>query len=480
MMGHDRMNHEINADYVFLVVADSLRHDTANSEMSCLKKLGADGIVVENCYAPGAGTPSSMPGIMQSRLPIEHGGYGLKLPPSPPTIAEWVSEDGVTTAGYHSNSYTTAGAGFDRGFESFEDLGGFGNSVPDSEEEDDPTSGWRERAREVTDSLGVRKVAEQAIEPLKRRGLMESDPRADGSALFSGVRSWMEGTEPDRGFGWLQLMDTHLPYLPPEEFRPDHLRSFKCVYDLWQALISRPDDLTGEEIDALHELYKGEARYVDTLLSRFTTYLKKAGKWESTALVITADHGELFADRPVPGDAPVKHPNYLCEENTHVPLVISGGAVPSSQNVQGLASGVDIGPTIAAMFGKEPSTEWRGEVIGSKDFEARETVTSAVSHTRGNGVTVEKGALHVAVRSAEQTVLWWCDETPTEYYDRSSQGEDRISGSPGEKFEALESLATETSELVDDVSDRGDVGGSVSKRLRELGYVDDVAGVDLP
>lgn len=462
-------------DHVFLIVADSLRNDVANTEMSFVNELAANGIQVTNCYSLGPGTPSSMAGMIQSRLPIDHNGYGLSLPPSPPTLAEWLSRNGIATAGYHSNAYTTADAGFGRGFDDFRNLRTF-DGLGDMEEESNQNGqiGWREQAREFTDRLGILSLAEQAIKPLKRWGYMDADPRADGEDLFAATRSWLSDQESDRTFTWLQLMDTHLPYLPPEDHRPDEI-SFREMYDLWQSLISRPDYLSESEIARLKDLYRAEARHIDELLADFVDHLRDTGRWESTVLIITGDHGELFGDRSVPGDAaPVKHLNYLCEELTHVPLVIAGGALTSSETISTLTSGLDIAPTVSQLVGYSPSDGWRGEIIGTEAFKARDQVVSTVAHTRGQGVSYDQDALHVAVRTEDRAVLWWRQDHDPEYYLRIDGGEKRIDEAEADPdaFESLLETAHGMVGIVDEVSDEGDAGGEVSQRLRDLGYVE--------
>ena len=445
--------------------------------MSTLSTLADEGIDVRRCYAPGSGTASSMPGIMQSRLPIDHGGYGLDLPPEPPTISERLSTAGVSTLGLHRNVYTSEDAGFGRGFDTFADLGGFGGGDPllddDSTATSDDTSGrgWRSIAREVTGRIGVREYAERAIEPLKRWGYLDSDPRADGEELFSATTAWLEDRDCPT-FTWLQLMDTHIPYLPPDRYRPDHL-SWRRSYDLWKALTSRADDLTAEEIDDLRERYRGEARYVDDLLEAFVRDLRRRDMWDSTALIFTADHGELFDDRDVPGDAPMKHPSYLCEELTRVPLVIGGGAI-DDKTITHPTSGIDIAPTITDLLDIAPSESWQGEPIDTEAHYAREAVISAVSHTRGSGVSIDPDALHIAVRQSERELLWWRSRYPTEYYRRTDDGVKRVDEEEGEgeEWEQLESTARDVATRLDDVREAGDVGGQVSQRLADLGYVE--------
>jgi arylsulfatase A-like enzyme len=219
----------------------------------------------------------------------------------------------------------------------------------------------------------------------------------------------------------------------------------------------------------LHDLYRGEARYVDERLKGFIDTLKSRGIWESTAIVFTSDHGELFGDREVPGDAPMKHPTYLCEEISHVPLVIAGGAV-DSEMLTHPTSGMDIAPTITKWLNAQSDDDWRGVEIGSEAHFERSEVVTAVSHTRGSGVSIDPEELHIAARDDTRELLWWRSDHPNEYYLRDSDGVRKCDRS--DEWIHLETTAESTANLLDEVRDIGDVGGEVSGRLADLGYVE--------
>jgi hypothetical protein len=196
----------------------------------------------------------------------------------------------------HSNTYTTASAGFDRGFDAFADLGGFDDTSdletmqsiktrPSDSDTSDPD--WRSAAREVTDRLGIRRPAERLIKPIKRHDLIEVDPRADALELFDITLDWLDD-QIGATFIWLQLACTYLPYLPLERYRSDHLMRAK-IYERWQALTSRPYDLFKQEVADLHDLYYCEARYVDERLKGFIDTLKSRSQQQLCSRLITAN-----------------------------------------------------------------------------------------------------------------------------------------------------------------------------------------------
>jgi arylsulfatase A-like enzyme len=66
---------------------------------------------------------------------------------------------------------------------------------------------------------------------------------------------------------------------------------------------------------------------------------------DSTIVVVTADHGEEFAEH-----GRLRHGPHLYDETVHVPLVVAGPGVGAGRS-DVLAQGIDFFPTIAALLG---------------------------------------------------------------------------------------------------------------------------------
>jgi arylsulfatase A-like enzyme len=409
-----------------------------------------------------------MPGFVQSRSPLDHRGYGLELPPDVPTIAQHLSNAGVSCAGWHSNIYTGEQYGFDRGYDCYWDLGA------ESGGSEAGGASWREIAKKIGEILRIRATADSIFEQIKRHGFADANPKVRAERLVDGALNWLPTRTDDTSrFGYLHLMDTHLPYFPPSDYQEqinDAPTAPKRVYDLWKTLIENPKDLSEADVVALRALYEAEARYVDDQIERLIAQLRERGLWESTALVFTADHGELFRDREVPSNDNFKQPDYLCEELTHTPLVVGGTSIPAAQ-LDSLTSGLDVAPTISRLFGIAPATEWEGTPIDSVD---REYIISALAHAYGDGTgaRVEQEATHVAVRDENIALLWWLsDNYDTECYRRGPDGENRVDCESTECFELALEQAREHAETHTVVSEHGQTGNDVSKRLRDLGYI---------
>jgi arylsulfatase A-like enzyme len=167
---------------------------------------------------------------------------------------------------------------------------------------------------------------------------------------------------------FLHLFDAHAPYSPPG--------------DILERFGSRPEDVSGlhamiekrlppESEAAIAEarsLYDGEIAYVDRELGRFFEELRARGLFDSSLVVVTADHGEAFFEhrywehaRPWRDEGPG-----LYQEIVHVPLLVkrpnaAGGAV-----VDDVVSQMDIFPTLLEAAGGRHESPWARSLFGDR------------------------------------------------------------------------------------------------------------------
>jgi arylsulfatase A-like enzyme len=459
---------------VVLVVSDSLRADTAAERMPYLQELADESVSFESCYAVGPHTPASMSGMMQSRLPID-GGYGSVLPEDVPTLGEALDAAGVTCGGWHCNPHTLTERGFDRGFGVYSDL----LTQPPQHRPDEATESttsssgtWRQRVRDLADQLGVRTYVDELAEVLKRRGFLTTDPRVPAEQLVDAFETWLTTVGDGPRFAYLHIMDTHMPYDPSD----DHWESSEIdeissrrAHILYRRMKDDDHELSEDEIADLSRLYEAEAEYVDRQVKRIVNVLKSEGMWDSSLLVFTSDHGELFGERTAPSGHCVDHPSYLCREIVHVPLVLAGGAV-ASYSSDALVSGIDVAPTITEAFDITPPDEWRGQALGHGGYEQ---VTSAVASSIGSVAEIDPDWLHVSVRSENRVVLWWRNSTPTECYKRMNEGELREEEIDVADYRDEKEIAESYSDFEIDADSRSTVDEEITEqRLKDLGYLD--------
>jgi arylsulfatase A-like enzyme/tetratricopeptide (TPR) repeat protein len=141
-----------------------------------------------------------------------------------------------------------------------------------------------------------------------------------GDEVMDLALAWLEGVKAKKFFAWVHLYDPHTPYEPPEPF------------------LSRYPD----------QKYLGEIAYTDHVVGRLLAWLKSAGVWDRTILVLLSDHGESLGEH---GEN--THTFFVYDATQHVPLVVRtpwGDRGRSRAQV----STVDLMPTVLDLVGLPP------------------------------------------------------------------------------------------------------------------------------
>ena len=104
-------------------------------------------------------------------------------------------------------------------------------------------------------------------------------------------------------------------------------------------------------------LYDQEVWFTDLHIGKVLDYIKSQPWAENTAIVLTADHGEAFADHGMNW-----HGQEIWESLIRVPLVVYiPGAKPRRVSVK--RSHIDVAPTLLEIMGGPPAEE--GELRGT-------------------------------------------------------------------------------------------------------------------
>jgi arylsulfatase A-like enzyme len=106
-----------------------------------------------------------------------------------------------------------------------------------------------------------------------------------------------------------------------------------------------PDPSLAEE---MRVTYSGEVTYMDRRMGELFDYLKKAGLWDKTLVLVTADHGEEFYDH-----GGWWHGLTLYQEQIHIPMIFkldnaNGRNKPPTTRFD-KARHVDIAPTLLGL-----------------------------------------------------------------------------------------------------------------------------------
>jgi arylsulfatase len=307
---------------VFLLVTDATRADHLSlygyerETTPFLEELREESVVFRNMVSQGSHTIVTTPCILSSCYPSEHGlvDYGYVLSPHFTLLGEYLRDKGYRTFGYATNPHLGPANGFDQGFEMYEH---------------DPD--W---AHTPAGDVNRKLIA------------------------------WIDGERRRPMFGFLFYIDPHNPYIAPPKFQKlfDPEWPGKPTSDWYQGPNNKPDPRT---LFNLIAQYDGSIAYWDSELRILVGALRDRGIFDDAILVYTADHGEEFWEHGNWG-----HNRTLFEESIHVPLLVSL-PVPfrfpplgrSSRTVDGVASSVDIVPTVLDYLRIQPDPSARGRSL---------------------------------------------------------------------------------------------------------------------
>ena len=242
------------------------------------------------------------------------------------TLAESLSAAGYATACYSSNAWITPYTNLTDGFD---DQDNFFQVMPG-----DFLSGPLARAWKVmNDDPRLRKLADGLVE--LGNTAHEYFARGEGGdsktpAIVNRVRGFVDDAESDdrEWFSFVNLMDAHLPYHPPEEFAAEFAPGVDSteVCQNSKEFNSGARDIDDEEWDDIRSLYDAEIAYLDHHLGRLFDWLKETDRWAETMVVVCADHGELHGEHDLYG-----HEFCIYDPLVSVPLLVKAPGVDAGE-----------------------------------------------------------------------------------------------------------------------------------------------------
>lgn len=284
-----------------------------------IDRLAAEGTLFERAQSPENWTKPAVASILTSLFPATHGAKNdaSRLPHSALTLGEIYQEHGFATASFLANGYVSRAFGFDQGWDHY-------------------TNYIRERKN------------------------------TNASNVFGEAADWIEAHKDERFFVYIQTIDPHVPYDPPDDIlriydpRTDYdgIVQNRRTHLLLEDAKKRPPRVTFTESDVirLEALYDGEVDYHDRHLARFLAKLEDLGVLDDTIFVVTSDHGEEFNDHGSWG-----HGHSIFQELLHVPYIVRyPRLVRAGARVPHVVSTMSIAPTVLQATGHEVPDVFEG------------------------------------------------------------------------------------------------------------------------
>jgi arylsulfatase A-like enzyme len=242
-----------------------------------------------------------------------------RVPPSLDTLATLFAGAGFATAAVYSwLSLDDQFCGFQRGFESYENVAG--KAPPGM----DPP----------------------VLELLESTAKGRADRTTD--AAIARITSMAKGPF----FLWAHYFDAHYPYQPPgfdDGYRGPVDSSVPVIQEIDKG------DLVPAEPDVAHlrALYDGEIAFLDQNLGRLFAALDRLDLSPRTVVAITGDHGESFGEhRDLSAGADFFHPHTLYNSEVRTPLLLRYPArVRAGSAIQAPTQAIDLLPTLLQLAG---------------------------------------------------------------------------------------------------------------------------------
>jgi arylsulfatase A-like enzyme len=434
-----------------LIMIDALRADRLNcygygpETSPHIDALAADAILFETCITQASWTKPSTATLLTSMYPSSHQAiYKPDMLPDPVvSIAEMLSGEGYFCLGFANNANITPMFNFGQGFDHYSYL------RPDYFFFS-PESGFQ-----LTGYNQLRLIRERFISQKKYVQHYYQDARV----VNDHVISWLEDLRRGRFFVFIHYMEPHDPYF----IHPYNGVGYARVSD------PNPDpSMAGR----LSEVYDGEVRHVDEAVGRLCGWLKEAGLYDQTLIVLTADHGQEFHEH-----GGWWHGTTLYEEQIHVPLVVKlPGGKQAGQTDPRLVRILDIAPTILTLAGIPPHASMQGksfmgtmgqEWTGAEDVFSEEDHEGNVVHSLRTPTWKLMTANRNNPRGLPPVSLFHLAEDPGESDNLAADHQDLVELMAA-RLEERKSVAR--GEAVP--RQEREIDEATLERLRSLGYVE--------
>jgi len=181
------------------------------------------------------------------------------------------------------------------------------------------------------------------------------------SQVMDGVIGLLDGL-PAPAFTYLHLMPPHAPYMPARPFAG-------MFADGWAPPVKKKHRLspgvTEERLNSLRNTYDEYVANLDAEFGRLLDHLEQSGLLETSYLIFSSDHGEIFERGASGHSLPL-----VFEPLIRIPLLISAPGQRQRQDVHTLTSNVDILPSLLKLAGL-PIPDWcEGQPLPASDIQA--------------------------------------------------------------------------------------------------------------
>lgn len=256
---------------VYIISLDTVRRDQLTPyapslpTTPVLARFASESLRFDQAISTSSWTIASHATLFTGAHPPDSLGYSTRVEPEELTLAERFAAAGYRTFGVSGGPYTDPRWGLHQGFDEY------------------VVSGERENA-----ARAVRRA-----------------------------QRWLDDVGQAPVFMFLNLFNAHEPL----ELSPAVQQAYGVTGGVstaeWYLFDSGRAALTPDAREQIVRAYRAEVSEIDRQLEGFFETLKRLGRWDRSAVIVWADHGQLLGERDTVG-----HAFTLDEELIHVPLLV--------------------------------------------------------------------------------------------------------------------------------------------------------------
>jgi len=351
--------------------------------MPFLDQFAGNSILYQNAISVASWTLPAHASFFTGTFPVKHRTYayaagtnwggGNVLPAKFKTLAELLQKLGYETVGFSSNTFVSESFGLSKGFERFFITWQIFQTQAD----------LSYIQAKLADCRGFGKI-KQYVQELIKGNLFKNLLNGIYGRYFqftwdygarrinNHVKSWYSRLRDQERpfFLFINYMEAHLKYRPPEAFRylflpPDISKSEVGKVNQDPLLfLSGKIEMSQRDFNILESLYNAELWYLDYKMKEIFDFLES--ELDHSIVIITSDHGENIGEHSL-----MSHFYGLQETLIHIPLIVKlPGLSEGKKEVLKIVQPVDIFPTLLEILGHEDEdvgTQFQGFNILSSD-----------------------------------------------------------------------------------------------------------------
>jgi arylsulfatase A-like enzyme len=185
-----------------------------------------------------------------------------------------------------------------------------------------------------------------------------TEPPRTAEEINRSALAWVRLEESAPFFLFLNYMDAHAPYMPPDPWLDRYPGRLSILLSPPPAVLAGDRDLTDEKLRHYRATYDGAVAYVDDQIGDLLARLGAEGRLENALVIVTSDHGEFLGEHGL-----LQHIVGPYDPVHRIPLLVRYPRAARQGVEHGWVQLVDIVPTVLDVAGLAATSPVDGEVL---------------------------------------------------------------------------------------------------------------------